>query len=79
MQPCTEMRLVKERVFYPAPKEVTYTIQVPYVKEVEEAVVGKAILLESRTEWQKCPSAIAIPSHEPRERFFLAPSACPHP
>ncbi len=78
MQPCTEMRTVKERVFYPVTKEKTYEIQVPYLKEVQETVTGSAILLEYRTEWQKVPAALAVPSQELHPRFFVAPNACPH-
>jgi hypothetical protein len=79
MKPCTEMRLVKDVVFYPAPVERTLVVRVPFVKEVEEVVPSKTIILEYRTELQRQPGALAVPTTELQTRWLLAPEGCPHP
>ncbi len=79
MKPCTEVRIVKDVEFYPAPVERTIVVSVPYVKEVEEIVPSRTILLEYKTELQRCPSAIGVPTTVPQTRWLLAPQGCAHP
>ncbi len=79
MKPCTEVRTVKDTVFYTEPVEREIVVQIPFVKEVEETIAQKTVILEYRTELQKRPSALAVPFPEPKPRYLLAPNACEHP
>jgi hypothetical protein len=80
MKPCTEMRVVKDVVFYSAPVKRTIVVPVPFVKEVEEIVPTRTIILEYKTELQRCPGAISVPTPpEPQTRWLLGPQGCPHP
>jgi hypothetical protein len=79
MQPVTVMKLRKETVFYPAPEEREIVVKVPYVKEAEEIVPRRTVILEYRTEMQKRPSAVAIPGPVFGDRMLLAPKGCEHP
>jgi hypothetical protein len=79
LKPCTEMRLVKDVVFYPTPVERPIIIRVPYVKEIEEVVPARTVILEYVTELQRRPSAIGVPTPPlPPTRWLLAPQG-PHP
>jgi hypothetical protein len=74
------MRLVKETVFYPAPVQREIVVRVPFVKEAEELVPRKTIILEYKTELQRVPGAIGVPAPpEPQPRYLLGPQGCPHP
>jgi hypothetical protein len=78
MKPCTEMRLVKDVVFYSAPVKRTIVVPVPFVKEVEEVVPTRTIILEYKTELQRRPGAISVPTPpEPQTRWMLGPQGCP--
>ena len=79
MKPCTETRLVKDVEFCPTPVQRTIVIAVPYVKEIEEIVPNRTILLEYKTELQRCPAAIGVPTSVPQTRWLLAPPGCTHP
>ena len=80
LKPCTEMRLVKDVVFYPTPVERPIIIRVPFVKEIEEIVPAKTTILEYVTELQRHPGAIGVPTPpEPQMRWLLAPQVPLHP
>ncbi len=78
MKPFTEMRTVKETVFCAVPEEREIIVKVPYIKEVEEVVPRKTVILEYKTELQKRPSAVAIPTVEYQPRWLIVPKPpCP--
>lgn len=80
MKPFTEMRTIKETVFCAVPEERDIVIKVPYLKEVEEVVPRKTVILEYKTELKKRPSALAIPTVEYKPRWLIVPKPpCPHP
>jgi hypothetical protein len=78
MKPCVETRVVKETVFYTVPQEREIIVKVPFIKEVEEIVPRKTVILEYKTELQRRPSALAIPTVEKQTRWLLTPKPpCP--
>lgn len=80
LEPCTEMKLVKETVFVPVCEERTVTVKVPFLKETEEIVKQKTILLELKTVLQKREYPVAVPGGEvPKDRWLAAPLPCPCP
>jgi len=80
LKPCTEMRLIKDVTFYPTPVERTLVVRVPYVKEIEEVVPARTVILEYVTELQRQPGAIGVPTAPlPPTRWLMAPQGCPHP
>jgi hypothetical protein len=77
MKPCTEMRLVKDVVFYSAPVQVTKEVLVPFIKEGVDTVPARTVILEYKTEWQRKPGAIGVPTAPlPPTRWVLGPQGC---
>jgi hypothetical protein len=82
MKPCVEMKLQKDVEFYAVAEEQVETIKVPYIKQIEEIVPRKTVLLEYRTDMQTRGYAVAVPGLPvPHDKWLIAPNPCPdcHP
>jgi hypothetical protein len=74
MKTFTETRLQKETVFTAVPETREVIIQVPFLKEVEELIPQRNILLEYHQETVLRPFAIGFPGPPlPQDRYFHAP------
>jgi hypothetical protein len=73
MQPCVEMKTVKDTEFYTEPETRTVVVPVPYLKPVEVVVPRKTIVLEYRTILEKRQQAVLVPAEIPQERMVITP------
>lgn len=79
MQPCTEVRTVKETVYGAVREEREVVVMVPYLRKVEAVVPRKDLLLEYRTEMCKKSHPVPVPEDVPGPRVFLVPPPpCEH-
>jgi hypothetical protein len=76
-KPVVETRTVKETEYYAVPVTRKVTVKVPYLKQAEEIVTQKTVLLEYRTEMQKQGYALRARGGEVLpDRMIAAPNAC---
>jgi hypothetical protein len=80
LKPMTQTRLVKKTIFEAVPRTTTIVVRIPYLKEVEEVVTDKAILLEYLTEVRKCGYGLVVPDvPNPCLQVWIGPQApCPN-
>ena len=75
MQPCTEVKMVKQTEFVAVPVKRELIEKVPFLRTVQAEIPQKTLILEYKTEMRKLPGAVAVPSGPevlPR-RVLLAP------
>ena len=74
LQPCTEVKVVKDIVYEAVPEERTVVVKCPYLRQTTEKVPVKDLLLEYRTEFRKEGFPVVVPGNEiPPRRVLLAP------
>ena len=76
MKPFTEVKLREETVFQSVPVKREFEIKVPYLKEVEEEVPQRNVLLEYRTEMQSKTFIVPAPTTVLPDRYYITPQ--PH-
>jgi hypothetical protein len=79
LKPVVEMTVRKDVEFYAVPEEKVELVKVPYLREVEEKVRRKTVLLESLTEMQRRGYAVPVPGPEVRPPQWLAAPGCAAP
>jgi hypothetical protein len=79
LEPCTEMKVVKETEYYSVPEQKTIVVPVPYLRPAELIVPRKAIALEYHTAFNKTEEPIVIPGHEVPPTRYVMPPEPPHP
>ena len=72
-QPSTEVRIIKELEYRTVREEREIVTQIPYMKEVEEIVPRKDVVMEYRTEMKKEKFPILVPDLVAKKRIFRAP------
>jgi hypothetical protein len=78
-QPVTEIKVVKEMECSSVPETREVTVQVPYLKQVEEIVPQKTIILEYKTVMQKRGCPVVVPGGAVlRDRWLVAEPPCHH-
>ncbi len=80
MQPCTEVKMVKQTEFVAVPKEKVLIERVPYLKTVEIQVPQKTVIFEYHTEMKKVGGPVRVPAGNEvlPDRMLLAPKPpCP--
>ncbi len=81
MKPVERTRIQKDLEFVAVPVERTELVMVPFLKEIEELVPRKTVLLEYHTVMQKKGFALGVPSEAaPQTRYLVTPevpTACP--
>ncbi len=81
MQPCTEVKMVKQTEFYPVEVKRELIERIPYLRTVEIQVPRKDLILEYRTEMKKVPGAVKVPSGDevlPGRTIMTIKPPCPH-
>jgi hypothetical protein len=82
LKPVTRTRIQKDLNFVAVPVDRTEIVKVPFLRETDEIVARKTILLEYRAEMTKKGFAIGVPSEPaPQPRYLVPPpppAACPH-
>ncbi len=62
MQPCTDVKMVKQTEFVAVPVRRELIEKVPFLRTVEIQVPRKTLILEYKTEMRKVPSAVKVPT-----------------
>jgi hypothetical protein len=81
MEPHTEMKPRTVTIWYAEPTKREVAVMVPYVKEVEDLMPTRTILLEYTADVQRHGGAIKIESGEIKKPLYLhlPPEHCPPP
>ncbi len=80
IQPCTEVKMVKQTEFVAVPEKRELIERVPYLRTVEIKVPQKTVIYEYRTEMRKVGCPIRVPSGNETlpERTLVTPKlSCP--
>jgi hypothetical protein len=82
MQPCTEVKMVKQTEYVAVAEQREITVQIPFLRTVETKVPRTDVILEYRTELRKVPGLVKVPAGDeaPQRRVFVSPKPpCPEP
>jgi hypothetical protein len=78
LKPVPRTRVQKDLEFVAVAQERTVVVQVPFLKEVEEVVPRKTVLLEYKTVLEKKGFAVGIPGEAaPPTRYLVPPPPAP--
>ena len=78
LQPVPETRVVRDTVYEAVAVKQVLVVRVPYLREIEEPVPQRTIVLEYQTELKKTGYPVRVPGGEVlKDRWFLAPKP-PH-
>ncbi len=79
MKEITQLKPQKEFTFTSVPEKRVLIVKVPYLKEVEEVIPQRNILLEYQTVPQVDIAVLGVPTEVHPDRYLTTPPTCPAP
>jgi hypothetical protein len=76
LKPVVEMKLEKDWEFYAVPAQRVEVVKVPYLKQIEEVVPRKTVVLEYKTEFKKEGHPLPVPTTVYPPRWVITPHVC---